>query len=381
LLECASDGVPASVRIAGHVASGVVMGLGTVVAVSAIGTGVLLCAARAVLAFIPNQLGRALLDNKRIPAAPSALAPFPRATPAAWQSPLRGVADGNPLLRRALVRRCMVHFMRSTFFHSISAIAAAAAALLLAAPAAHAGRPCENKPLTASSITQAMSLAQRTSAALDAESERSGARVVVLARAGQDLSQYGLRYSHLGWAYKTPQGPWRVLHKLNRCGTDTAALYRQGLGEFFLDDLWRFESAWAVPAPTLQAPLYALLNHPQRSVRINARPYSMVSSPWSTRYQPSNQWVLEMLASAAEPGIQSREQAQAWRQFKGHQSSALRIGALTRLGARLGSANIALDDHPNAKRFADRIETGTVDSMFQWLQRTGLALAPQALSL
>ena len=264
---------------------------------------------------------------------------------------------------------------------SSSLTAVAAAVWLVTAPAAHAGRTCENKPLTARTITQSMNLAQRTSAALDAEFARSGARVVVLARAGQDLSQYGLHYSHLGWAYKTPEGPWRVLHKLNTCGADTAALYRQGLGEFFLDDLWRFETAWAVPAPSLQASLYTTLTDPQRSVRLNTPPYNLVSYPWSTRYQQSNQWALETLASAAEPGIQNREQAQAWLKVKDYKPTVLRIGALTRLGARVGSANIAFDDHPNAKRFSDRIETVTVDSMFQWLQRTGLASAPQALSL
>jgi hypothetical protein len=66
LLERASDGAQASVRIAGNVASGVVMGVGTVVAVSAIGTGLLLSTAGEVLAFIPNELGRALLHNERV---------------------------------------------------------------------------------------------------------------------------------------------------------------------------------------------------------------------------------------------------------------------------------------------------------------------------
>jgi hypothetical protein len=66
LLERTSDGAQASVRIAGHVASGVMIGLGTVVAVSAIGTGVLLSTAGEVLAFIPNELGRALLHNEKI---------------------------------------------------------------------------------------------------------------------------------------------------------------------------------------------------------------------------------------------------------------------------------------------------------------------------
>lgn len=66
LLERASDGAQASVRVAGNVASGVVMGVGTVVAVSAIGTGLLLSTAGEVLAFIPNELGRALLHNERV---------------------------------------------------------------------------------------------------------------------------------------------------------------------------------------------------------------------------------------------------------------------------------------------------------------------------
>lgn len=202
--------------------------------------------------------------------------------------------------------------------------------------------------------------------------------------AGQDLSAYRLRYSHLGWAYKTAEGPWRVLHKLNECGANTGSLYRQGLGEFFLDDLWRFEAVWSVPVPVLQAPLLALLTDPARSTRLNTHAHSLLSYPWSTCYQQSNQWALETLASAAKPGISdiaSREQAQAWLKFRGYQPSVLRIGAMTRLGARAGSANVAFDDHPNEKRFADRIETVAVDSVLDWLARSGLATPAQSISL
>lgn len=255
------------------------------------------------------------------------------------------------------------------------------AAALMFTAVAHAGRSCEQKPLTAHTIEQGMALAQRTAQALDAEHARSGARVVVLARAGQDLSKYQLRYSHLGWAYKTAQGPWRVLHKLNQCGTATGDLYRQGLGEFFLDDLWRQEAAWVVPAPALQAPLFDLLNDPRRSVALHARPYNLVSYAWGQRYQQSNQWAIETLAMAAESGVGTREQAQAWLRFKGYQPTPLKLGAFTRLGARAGTANVAFDDHPNEKRFADRIETVTVDSVFEWLARSGMASAPQALAL
>jgi hypothetical protein len=45
------------------------------------------------------------------------------------------------------------------------------------------------------------------------------------------------------------------------------------------------------------------------------------------------------------------------------------------MGGRMTAANIAFDDHPNEKRFASRIETVTVDSVVQWLQRTQMASA------
>ena len=70
LLERASDGAQASVEVVGRAASGlaagVVIGVGTVVSVSVIGTGVLISTAAQVLAFIPNELGRALLYNQRL---------------------------------------------------------------------------------------------------------------------------------------------------------------------------------------------------------------------------------------------------------------------------------------------------------------------------
>jgi len=244
---------------------------------------------------------------------------------------------------------------------------------------AHAGRSCEQVRPSAASIAKGMALAQRTSDALDA----SGARVVLLARAGQDLSKYGLRYSHLGFAYKTEAGPWRVVHKLNQCGTAVAEIYRQGLGQFFLDDPWRYETAWSVPTPAVQAQLLVALNEPPaRIARLHVEPYSIVSYVWGRKYQQSNQWAIETMAAAMEPAtIRSREQAQAWLQFKGYAPTTLKLGPLTRLGGRISAANVAFDDHPNEKRFSDRIETVTVDSVFEWLPRAGLGAPPVVLGL
>ncbi len=247
-------------------------------------------------------------------------------------------------------------------------------AALLAATAAHAGRPCEEKQPTAREIEQGMNLAQATARQLDA----TGAQVVVLARAGQDLSKYGLKWSHLGFVYKDASaGVWRVLHKLNHCGTDHAALYRQGLGEFFLDRPHRYEAAFVVLKPELQQALLPLLADNTRVARFNERRYSMVAYAYGTKYQQSNQWVLETLAGAAAPGVVSRRAAQDWLKDQGYQPTDLHLSALTRLGGRMTQTNIAFDDHPTARRMTRHIDTVTVDSMFTWLQRAQLSDSPQ----
>ncbi len=255
-------------------------------------------------------------------------------------------------------------------------LAVIGAALALSLPA-HAGRSCETKPPEANRIEKGLTLAERTLAGLNA----SGAKVVMLARAGQDLSKYGLRYSHLGWAYKSANGQWLVVHKLNGCGTSDASIYRQGLGEFFLDDPYRFETAWVVPTADVQDKLLALLQDSTRMTAMHSKPYSVVSYAWATKYQQSNQWALETLAVAMDGNIRTREQAQAWLKYKNYQPSVLKISPLTRLGGRMTSANIAFDDHPNEKRFSDQIETITVDSMFNWMVGTNLGAAPVMLRL
>jgi hypothetical protein len=253
--------------------------------------------------------------------------------------------------------------------HARAGLASVFMALCLASGAAHAGRSCEQRPLTAATMTQAMALAERASAQLD----RSGARVVVLARAGQNLSEYGLHYSHLGFAYReSPEQPWRIVHKLNQCGAARASLYRQGLAEFFLDDLWRYEAAFVVLTPEAQALLLPVLVDNARVAELDTPAYNMVAYPWSQRYQQSNQWAIETLALAEESHVESRVQAQAWLRLEGYEPTTLHLSALKRLGAEMSAANIAFDDHPFDKRFSDRIETVTVDSVFRWLEKSRL---------
>ncbi len=245
---------------------------------------------------------------------------------------------------------------------------------IAAAGAAHAGRPCETRTPETASVERAMNLALATARALDA----TGAEVVVLARSGQDLRRYGLRWSHLGLAYReaAPRGEvpgtWRIVHKLNQCGTPRGDLYRQGLGEFFLDDMVDYKAGVSVLTPAVQARLLPVLKDDGRVARLHEPAYSMVAYPWAQRYQQSNQWAIETLALSQDDAVTDRERAQAWLRLQGYEPSVLRLDALTRLGARVTAAHIAFDDHPDAKRYADRIETVTVDSVFEWLRRSRL---------
>ena len=271
------------------------------------------------------------------------------------------------------------------------------------ATVATAGQTCDAAAPDTVGMTRALGLAERLQQSLDA----SGAQVVIVARAGQDLRKYGLNWSHLAFAYREdmpalqpivgrsailgqigaptagglmpvqpPRGTWRIVHKLNQCGTAEAAVFRQGLAEFFLDTPFRYEAAYVVPAPEVQAALMQVLIDDQRLVQWHTPAYSVVAYPWSTKYQQSNQWALETLAGSLDPAASTRERAQAWLRLHDYRPTVLHIDALTRLGGRITRANVAFDDHPNAKRFSDHIETVTVESIFAWMQRMQIAGAP-----
>lgn len=66
VLERASDGARASVRLSAQAVGGLSVAVGTSVLVTATAAGWLLSAAGEVIAFVPNELGKALLYNERV---------------------------------------------------------------------------------------------------------------------------------------------------------------------------------------------------------------------------------------------------------------------------------------------------------------------------
>ncbi|CAB3841061.1 DUF2145 domain-containing protein [Achromobacter ruhlandii] len=251
---------------------------------------------------------------------------------------------------------------------ALCAVAACCALCGMSTTPALAGQGCADTALSANTLITAMDTAQRISAILD----ELPVNVVVLGRMGQDLSEYHLRYSHAGFAYRERAGaPWRIAHLLNECGTAQSDLWYEGLGNFFLDDLFRFDTLLLIPPEPIADALLTRIQQPKTLRSLFDPHYNMIAFPFSTRYQNSNAWVLETIVSAQakDTPIGNREQAQAWLKTAGYQPSELRISALTRLGGRLFKANVAFDDHPDELRYAGRINAVTVDSLLDFLTR------------
>lgn len=66
VLERASDGARISLKTTGKLAASAFINTGIAVTVSVIGAGTVLSAAGQVIAFIPNEIGKALLHNERV---------------------------------------------------------------------------------------------------------------------------------------------------------------------------------------------------------------------------------------------------------------------------------------------------------------------------
>lgn len=230
---------------------------------------------------------------------------------------------------------------------------------------AQAGQTCEEKPATIETFTRGMKLAQKTLAALEA----TDAQVALIARVGQDLSRQGLRYSHMAYVWRDhPKGRWLVMHELNDCGTAQSALYDEGLANFFFD-VFAHEASVLIPSAGSQAKIAAVLASPTARSMHSPR-YNMLAYAFSTRYQNSNQWVLETYAaSASEFAITDRAQAQQWLKLAGYAPITVHVPAPQRLGARLFRANVEFDDHPFARRAAGQIDTVTVESVMRFVQR------------
>jgi hypothetical protein len=228
-----------------------------------------------------------------------------------------------------------------------------------------AGTRCSQLEPNAETIANAARAAELTLRTL----EQTNAEAVILARVGSDISEYGLRYTHAAFAFRDhPKGRWLVRHLLNECATDRSGIYDQGLFNFFLDDLYAYEALIIVPSRNLQDRLKGLVLSSAALV-LHQPKYSMIASPFDTRYQNSNQWLLEMIALAQAPaGLPiSRPLAQELLRSAGYRPSQVSISPFKALGASILRANVRFDDHSSREREIGRYDVVSVRSVKDYL--------------
>jgi hypothetical protein len=136
--------------------------------------------------------------------------------------------------------------------------------------------------------------------------DASGQRLAIVARAGLDLSRFGLRYSHGGISLRdSPSTPWSVRQLYYDCEQGQPRLFDQGVPGFLLgadDPATGWFSAVLVPAPAGVALAAHTLDR-SRALQALHPHYSANAHAWSLRYQNCNQWLVETLALAWGPGV------------------------------------------------------------------------------
>lgn len=250
-------------------------------------------------------------------------------------------------------------------------------AALSISTAALAGHSCEPRQPKPEEVRSGLNLAYQVQQRLESQQ----AKIAVIGRVGRDLSEYRLRYSHIGLAVRDrARDRWTVVHMLNHCGQADSDLYAQGLGNFFLDDLYRFEAIVHVPSRELQERLVAAVA--QGTGRALHQPdYSLIAHPYSTKYQNSNQWILELTASVLAGGEVSRHAAHGRLKQDEFQPSVLTLPPLKRLGARLFSINTRFDDHSMEEWNSSRYQIVSAESVLAWLSRIDIPVGQSVLAL
>lgn len=251
--------------------------------------------------------------------------------------------------------------------------------LTAVATPAWSGQACAEKPATAEGSTKSARLSTQVREMLDGQKHS----FALVARAGVNLSEFGLHHSHVGVAWRDhPRGRWYTFHLLNRCGTDQSELVEQSLEDFYNVELHDYEALIAAPSFPMQIRLQKAFFSPIAQT-LHEREYNMIAHPFSTKYQNSNQWVLEVMASALAPMgyVGSRLSAQDWLKSNGFVPSMIPIGAGKRAGARLFSPHVRFSDHTDEEWQAQRYAVVSVDSVIAFIKSRDKGLTEARIRL
>lgn len=208
------------------------------------------------------------------------------------------------------------------------------------------------------------------------ELEASRSRVALVARAGTDLSRFGLLYSHAGIALKhNPASPWAVRQLYYACDESRPRLFDQGVAGFALGaDTPARGHMSLVFLPDDDGVLEKTALDKPLGLSLLAGKYSANAYAFGTRYQNCNQWVAELLASAwgraqaPAPGAE-RAQAQAWLRAQGYAAGPVKVPSHAMMFAGQFVPLLHMNDHPLEDIHALALQVSVPESIEAFVQR------------
>jgi len=242
-------------------------------------------------------------------------------------------------------------------------------------PAVRAGQDCVPTPLSATQLADAAATSVGVRDLLD-EADRP---VALIARVGNDLSQHGLHFSHVGIVLRDhPTGRWRVWHLLNECGTDHAGLHLHGLFDYFAGHLTRQDAKIVFLDTAIEPKLIAAIED-GRAVRLFQPRYNVLAKPGSRRTQNSTAYILELLATAADGSV-TDDRARNWQRIApDFDADIIHVAWGKRVLAGLARQNVDFTDHSVGTRLAGDYPVVTVRSIFRHADERGWASHAVAL--
>jgi hypothetical protein len=156
-----------------------------------------------------------------------------------------------------------------------------------------------------------------------------------------------------------------VLHLFNACGKSGSEIMQQPLEKFYAVSLFEEEALILTPSYNKQALLRNAFMNPAVAKWLHEPAYNLIAHPFNTKFQNSNQWILEMTAQAwnTQGTIQTRKVAQEWLKQKGFEPGSIRISNTKRTGARLFSAHVSFADHTDEEFQKQAYQVVTVDAI------------------
>jgi len=206
----------------------------------------------------------------------------------------------------------------------------------------------------------------------------SASPAALIARSGLDLHRLDVRYSHAAVVLKDNEDrPWSVRELYFSCDERRPRVYDEGLTGFLLgtdDPVTGYVSLVFLPSERAE-PLRRTAVDRHHALGVLGASYSANAYPFSTAHQNCNQWVIELLADAWNPGdadagagTDARARAQAWLRGQGYLPTVFTVSAHPMTWLPVVVPWLSNDDHPSHELAHNRYNVSMPASIETFVQ-------------